>query len=333
MQESPQQAIERYLRSGEHDAHFRPWPGDNYVACARYGGVALRQALISAVRHRKAHAELPAAIPELDVEAFTRGKVAPMVRGLFPVHEHESVLDVLGRSVVFLTPATIDMVLEQTPWLSTAWDLANLYLAGVGAELLADDAPKLLGLSEGTTCYLSAEYFDAPGRFNDFLVHEAAHIFHNCKRRTIGLRETRRRECDCARPTGVSGCWRSSSPSAKPSLMPARPIAAFTIEARDCGSGRHCSRNTRRGRCRRTTGWMWTNTSISCAKRLSPATAGNASWQGARRPRMGHSQVWKWRPSWPLRRFDAVPAISQPRRLRKATTRWEMSMVTSWPSL
>lgn len=79
-------------------------------------------------------------------------------------------------------------------WLSTAWDLANLYLAGVGAERLAADAPKLVGLSEGTTCYLSPEYFKAPGRFDDFLVHEAAHIFHNCKRRTIGLRETRRRE-------------------------------------------------------------------------------------------------------------------------------------------
>lgn len=26
------------------------------------------------------------------------------------------------------------------------------------------------------------------------MVHEAAHIFHNCKRETIGLRETRRRE-------------------------------------------------------------------------------------------------------------------------------------------
>jgi len=194
MQESTQQAIERYLRSGDHDAHFRPWPGDNYVAQAQYGSVALRHALISAVRHRTAHAELPAAPPEQDVVAFTRGKVAPMVRGLFPVHEQESVLDVLGHSVVFLTPATIDAVLEQTPWLSTAWDLANLYLAGVGAELLADDAPTLLGLSEGTTCYLSAEYLGASGRFDDFLVHEAAHIFHNCKRRTIGLRETRRRE-------------------------------------------------------------------------------------------------------------------------------------------
>jgi len=30
--------------------------------------------------------------------------------------------------------------------------------------------------------------------FDDFVVHEAAHIFHNCKRRTIGLPETRKRE-------------------------------------------------------------------------------------------------------------------------------------------
>jgi hypothetical protein len=29
--------------------------------------------------------------------------------------------------------------------------------------------------------------------FADFVVHEAAHIFHNCKRSTVGLRETRRR--------------------------------------------------------------------------------------------------------------------------------------------
>lgn len=147
MQESFQQAIERYLRSGEHDAHFRPWPGDNYVAQARYGSVALRQTLISAVRHRTAHAELPAAL---------------------------------------------------------------------------------------------------------------------------------------------SGSSRSSSPGANPSL-PARPTAAFTTLARGCGPDRHCSRNMRRGRCRRTTDWMWTTTSRSCAKRSPPATAGNASWHGARRPRVGRA--------------------------------------------
>jgi hypothetical protein len=37
-------------------------------------------------------------------------------------------------------------------------------------------------------------YFAENDLFADFVVHEAAHIFHNCKRRTIGLRETRMKE-------------------------------------------------------------------------------------------------------------------------------------------
>jgi hypothetical protein len=127
----------------------------------------------------------------MDVVAFTRMKVAPMVRGLFPRSEHETMLDVLGRSVIFLTPATIGTVLKQTRWLRTAWDLANLYLASFGSALLSEDAPQILGLSEEMTCYVSVEYFRAEDRFDDFVVHETAHIFHNCKRRTIGLREIR----------------------------------------------------------------------------------------------------------------------------------------------
>jgi hypothetical protein len=51
-----------------------------------------------------------------------------------------------------------------------------------------------VGLSEETTFFVSSEYFDEEDPFADFVVHEAAHVFHNCKRRTIGLRETRRRE-------------------------------------------------------------------------------------------------------------------------------------------
>jgi hypothetical protein len=46
-------------------------------------------------------------------------------------------------------------------------------------------------LSEETTCYVSPEYFAEDDPFADFIVHEVAHIFHNCKRATIGLRETR----------------------------------------------------------------------------------------------------------------------------------------------
>jgi hypothetical protein len=190
----PINEIEDFLRSGQHDIAFRTWPGENFLVRAQFGNAALRRALVSAVRERTQHATLPEVLTIMDTVAFTRGKVTPMVRGLFPAAEQERVLDTLARSVVFLTPATIDGVLEKTPWLSTAWDLANLYLADYDAELLADDAPYFAGLSEGTTCYLSAGYFDQSGCFDDFLVHEAAHIFHNCKRVTIGLPETRRKE-------------------------------------------------------------------------------------------------------------------------------------------
>ena len=72
--------------------------------------------------------------------------------------------------------------------------MANLYLASVNAPLLSDSAPRLVGLSEETTCYVGVDYFYEEKRFDDFVVHEVAHIFHNCKRETIGLAETRGRE-------------------------------------------------------------------------------------------------------------------------------------------
>jgi hypothetical protein len=194
MPETPEQATERYLRSGEHDAHFRAWPGNDFLARIHCGEAALRSALIAVVHSRTVHIAFPETVANIDVVAFTRGKVAPMVRGLFPASEQASVLNLLERSVILLTPATIDAQLQNTQSLATAWDLANLYLGGLGAELLAEDAPPLLGLSEETSCYLSATSFDAPGRFEDFVVHEAAHIFHNCKRETLGLRATRTRE-------------------------------------------------------------------------------------------------------------------------------------------
>jgi hypothetical protein len=194
MPESPEQHVESYLRSGDHDAIFLGWPGNNLFARSRNGHAALSRALIAEVRARTPNAAVPESLSNMDAVAFTRGKVAPMVRGLFSADEQAAVLDMLGRSVVFLTPATIDAVLERQAWLGTAWNLANLYLESFDAELLAEDAPRLVGLSEETTCYLSAAYFGAEGRFDDFLVHEAAHIFHNCKRHTIRLRETRKRE-------------------------------------------------------------------------------------------------------------------------------------------
>ena len=195
MQESPQQAIKRYLRSGEHDPHFRAWPGSSYYGRYQQGDAALRNALKSAIHMRiPPDLPLPAAKAELDVVTLTRQSVLAMVQGLFPRREQACILDMLERSVVFLTPASIDQVLEQSRWLSTAWYLANLFLTGIKADRLADDAANLVGLSEETTCYLSPAYLEASGRFDDFLVHEVAHIFHNSKRGAIGLRETRQRE-------------------------------------------------------------------------------------------------------------------------------------------
>jgi hypothetical protein len=100
----------------------------------------------------------------------------------------------LERPVIFLTHSNIGQTLYDQTWEGTAWNLANLYLLSLGAEAIADEAPRLVGLSEETTCFVSPGYFGNNGAFEDFVVHEAAHIFHNCKRATVGLPETRTRE-------------------------------------------------------------------------------------------------------------------------------------------
>jgi hypothetical protein len=133
-------------------------------------------------------------MPEVDPVALTRGKVEPMVRGLFPRAEQDVALATLEKSVAFLTSTNIEPLLLERGFDSSAWTLANLYLASVGAELLGADAPRIVGLSEETVCYVSPAYFAQDDPFADFIVHEAAHIFHNCKRATVGLRETRTKE-------------------------------------------------------------------------------------------------------------------------------------------
>lgn len=194
MHETPDQEIDRYLRSGSVEMHYSAWPGEGFFDRVRYGEKALRAALIEAVRSRRPRGRRGMVPSERSCAAFVRTKVTPMVQGLFPAHEQALVLDVLCGSIVFVTPRTIEGVLERVSSLNTAWKLANLYLASIDAERLADDAPRIVGLSEETTCYVSGQYFNAAGRFDDYLVHEAAHVFHNCKRERIGLRPTRTKE-------------------------------------------------------------------------------------------------------------------------------------------
>jgi len=187
-------AAQHYLLTGEDDSCFHRWPGGNLFDAARAGDAVLRDALIAELRLRAVSAAMPSALQAVDVVALTRAKVAPMVEGLFPQHEHAPVLEMLERSVIFLVSGNIDAALRSTPWLHTAWSLANLYLASVGAPVLSQEAPSIVGLSEETTCYVSVDYFREKDPFADYVVHEAAHIFHNCKRTTVGLPETRRRE-------------------------------------------------------------------------------------------------------------------------------------------
>ena len=184
--------IERYLLTGETDLLHAAWAGD-FMQRAERAHKDLRGALVSAVR-RRVEGLKPPAEPDADTVTLTRAKVAPMVRGLFSRAERDTVLAALGQSVVFVTSANIERLLFGGGFDSTAWTVANLYLAVVGARLLGDDAPDIVGFSVDATCFVSPRYFAEEDPFGDFVVHEVAHIFHNCKRAAIGLRQTRRKE-------------------------------------------------------------------------------------------------------------------------------------------
>lgn len=186
--------IETYLKSGDHNPKFEAWPGSGFFDRSQNGSKALREALVAEVLARTQDRSATALPDDLDLLHFTRQKFSGMVKGLFPKAEQEIVLSMLQHSVIFLTSRNIAEVLRNMPWLSTAWDLANLYLASQSAELLSDEAVPILGLSIETTCYVSTDYFRSANPFDDFVLHEAAHVFHNCKRETLGLPHSRHRE-------------------------------------------------------------------------------------------------------------------------------------------
>ncbi len=192
---SMSEEVETYLKSGDHDPKFEAWPGSGFFDRSQNGSNDMREALVAEVLARTQHRSVTALPDDLDLLQFTRQKFSGMVKGLFPKLERPIILSMLERSVIFLTPRNIAQVLQEMPWLGTAWDLANLYLASHSAELLSDEALPILGLSIETTCYVSTDYFRSANPFDDFVLHEAAHVFHNCKRETLGLPHSRQREC------------------------------------------------------------------------------------------------------------------------------------------
>lgn len=116
-----------------------------------------------------------------------------MVEGLFPAKERPVILELLGSSLVFLTPENIADVLASEQDLSSAWDQANLYLGSLGCPGLDDRPVRHVGMSEATTCLVSTTYFEVVDPFADYVVHEAAHIFHDWKRERVGLPYSRYR--------------------------------------------------------------------------------------------------------------------------------------------
>jgi len=128
MPTSPQKEIARFLGSGEDDGLYTAWPGESLLTRARNGDQALRQALISVVNDRPNRAKMPDGLVGLDMEAFARKTIGPMVRGLISAAEQPAVIEMLSRSIIFLTPSNIVSVLLSTPFVGTAWNLANLYL-------------------------------------------------------------------------------------------------------------------------------------------------------------------------------------------------------------
>ena len=185
-------AIEAYLRGGITDPLMAAWPGSLRERAER-SRRDLREALIEETMRRAAGRAHPR-LPQHDLAVVTRRKSLPMVTGLFPATERRAVLQLVERSVIFVTTDNIERLLMDQLWDHTAWMLANLHLGTLGASLLSPEATPVVGLSEEATCFVSPKYFSDPDPASDFVVHEVAHIFHNCRRRSAGLPETRRKE-------------------------------------------------------------------------------------------------------------------------------------------
>ncbi len=235
---TPTDRILQFLATGKFDPLFRGWPGQNTLDSIRRGTGALQTAIIEELRRREARVRPPSVIAhgERNLQELARAKLGPMVRGLFSRNEREPLLLLLERSVVFLTtPDEIEHQIQRTS-LDTAWKLANIYLGSINAEPLGQDFPHLVGYSEGTTPYVSLAYFVNDEPFADFLVHEAAHVFHNAKRETVGLPQKGAVNGFCPRSRMASvgrSRWATSvACSSKPPVAGARS----RVKCRDCPS-------------------------------------------------------------------------------------------------
>jgi len=189
------QQIDRHIKTGEHDPVFSAWPSPlSMLDRMKQGRRDLSDALLAEVRKRQTGIRTRALPRGFRPEKFSKSKLAPMVQGLLPKVERETVLEVLIRSVVFVHRRDIEKLLSELPFHGDAWHLANMYLYSIGAEPLDMRSAPHVGMGIHKTSCVSMLYFGKTGPFEDFVPHEAAHVFHNCKRQTVGLPAGRNRE-------------------------------------------------------------------------------------------------------------------------------------------
>jgi hypothetical protein len=190
-----QHIVDEYILTGNGDGQsWIAWPGQNIIEKMQAASNGMRGALVAEVRSREKNGQVPAIPTPEELVVLTRQRVEPMVRGFFPATEQPIVLGLLEKSVVFVTPENIERLVHNESFDHSAWTIANLYLASIGAKLLGPEAPNIVGFSQETTCFVSPEYLSGRGRFDDFVVHETAHIFHNWKREYAGMPFTRKKE-------------------------------------------------------------------------------------------------------------------------------------------
>ena len=186
--------VARFLATGELDPLGSGFPGNHALERMTNHEQHLREALIQEVQQRERGRRLQHMPERFDPVAWTRRKVGPMIGGLFAAAERDVVLRVAERSIVFLTQEAAHHAIRETPFLSSARTIANVYLHSLDAATLGDEPSQIVGLNLERECYVSMDYFADKDPFADYVTHEVAHIFHNCKRETVGLPYSRSRE-------------------------------------------------------------------------------------------------------------------------------------------
>jgi hypothetical protein len=196
--EGSNMAVERevahFLTTGESDPLGSGFPGSSIIEHLTNHELHLREALLLEVQRRESGHRQHQMPDPFDPVGWTRRKVNPMIAGLFPRTEQATVLGVAERSIVFLTREAACRAIRETMFLSSARTIANVYLHSLRAPTLGDEPSQILGFNLETECYVSMDYFAEPDPFADYVIHEVAHIFHNCKRETIGLPFSRSKE-------------------------------------------------------------------------------------------------------------------------------------------